>query len=82
MWVHQFMPTAATHSSKSTAGGSTSDHSTHSGASKVYVVQAGDSLGGIADRFGVSLGSLEAANPQVTDPNLIAPGESLQIPES
>jgi hypothetical protein len=36
--------------------------------------------GGIAAKFGVSLGALEAANPQVSDPNLIFPGQLLTIP--
>jgi tyrosinase len=45
-----------------------------------YVVQPGDTLSGIAQRFGVSLAALEAANPQVTNPNLIHPGQVLNIP--
>jgi spore coat assembly protein SafA len=45
-----------------------------------YVVQSGDTMSGIAQKFGVSLGALEAANPQVADPNLIFPGQVLTIP--
>ena len=45
-----------------------------------YVVQSGDTMSGIAQKFGVSLGALEAANPQVHDPNLIFPGQLLTIP--
>lgn len=45
-----------------------------------YVVQAGDTMSGIAQKFGVSLKALEAANPQVTNPNLIFPGQVLTIP--
>ena len=47
---------------------------------KVYVVAPGDTLSGIAGRFGVMLGALEAANPQITDPNLIVPGQVIRIP--
>jgi spore coat assembly protein SafA len=45
-----------------------------------YVVQSGDTMSGIAEKFGVSLSALEAANPQVSDPNLILPGQVLTIP--
>jgi spore coat assembly protein SafA len=45
-----------------------------------YLVQSGDTLSGIAEKFGVSLSALEAANPQVSDPNLIFPGQVLTIP--
>ena len=33
-----------------------------------YVVRPGDTLSGIAERFGVSLKALEAANPQIPTP--------------
>lgn len=45
-----------------------------------YTVQSGDSLGSIADRFGVTLGALTRANPKITNPDLIYPGEVLAIP--
>ena len=45
-----------------------------------YVVQQGDTLSGIAQRFCVGLAALEAANPQIPDPNLIFPGQLLTIP--
>lgn len=45
-----------------------------------YVVQPGDSLSAIADRLGVSLAALEAANPQISDPNLIDVGQVLNLP--
>ncbi|MBS2028524.1 MAG: LysM peptidoglycan-binding domain-containing protein [Deltaproteobacteria bacterium] len=47
-----------------------------------YRIESGDTLSGIASRFGVSLGALEAANPQISNPNLIYAGESLNIPGS
>lgn len=37
---------------------------------------------GIANHFGISLSKLEAANPQVTNPNLIYPGQQITVPLS
>lgn len=48
-------------------------------SAKTYTVQPGDSLSGIADRFGVNLDSLISAN-QVTNPAVIQPGSVLTIP--
>lgn len=45
-----------------------------------YLVQPGDTLSGIAASHGASLASVESANPQISDPNLIYAGETLQIP--
>jgi LysM repeat protein len=45
----------------------------------VYAVQAGDTLGGIAERFGVALEALMAANPGVVPTALIV-GMELVIP--
>src|SRR5262249_18508782 len=45
-----------------------------------YTVQPGDSMDAIARRFGISLSELEAANPQISNPNLIYAGEILHIP--
>jgi len=45
-----------------------------------YTVQAGDSLWSIAQKFGVTLEKLIAANPQIKDPNLIYPGQVINIP--
>jgi tyrosinase len=49
-------------------------------ATEVYVVVPGDTLSGIAGRFALQLGALEAANPQITDPDLIFPGQVVTIP--
>ena len=46
----------------------------------LYTVQPGDTMFLIAQRFGVSLNSLIAANPQVPNPNLIFPGQVLCVP--
>jgi LysM repeat protein len=45
-----------------------------------YVVQPGDTLSGIAELFSVTLAALEAANPQITNPDLIFPGQVIHIP--
>ncbi|MGB4265655.1 MAG: SafA/ExsA family spore coat assembly protein, partial [Limnochordia bacterium] len=46
----------------------------------VYVVQPGDTMFFIAQRFGVSLNALIAANPQIPNPNLIFPGQRVCVP--
>ena len=46
-----------------------------------YLVQPGDTLSGIAASHGASLAAVEAANPQVANPNLIFAGQSVEIPE-
>jgi spore germination protein YaaH len=51
-------------------------------ATTTYTVQSGDTLTKIAAKFGVTLAALEAANPQVTNPNLIYVGQVLVIPAS
>jgi LysM repeat protein len=45
-----------------------------------YLVQPGDTLSGIAASHGVSLAAVEAANPQIANPNLIFVGQSVKIP--
>jgi len=45
-----------------------------------YVVQSGDTLLIIAERFGLTLGQLMAANPTITDPNRIRVGQVIVIP--
>jgi LysM repeat protein len=49
------------------------------GRSQHYVVQAGDTISGIAANFGVTPGSLAAAN-QLANPDAIQPGLTLTIP--
>lgn len=45
-----------------------------------YTVRRGDTLGAIARAYGVSLGSVIAANPQIWNPSLIYPGQVINIP--
>ena len=45
-----------------------------------YLVQSGDTLSGIAASHGVSLTAVEAANPQLSDPNVIYVGQRIEIP--
>ncbi len=48
---------------------------------QIYVVEAGDSLGGISVRFGVTLDALMAAN-DLTNPDFVFVGQRLTIPAS
>jgi spore coat assembly protein SafA len=45
-----------------------------------YTVRSGDTLSGIAQRNGVSFSSLIAANPQISNPNLIYVGQTVHLP--
>ena len=45
-----------------------------------YTVQSGDSLFAIAVRFGVTLEAIKAANPQIANPDLIYPGQTVCVP--
>ncbi len=45
-----------------------------------YIVQSGDYLGAIAQRFGTSLQALLAANPQIQNPSQIYAGDRINIP--
>ncbi len=46
-----------------------------------YTVVQGDSMFSIAQRFGVSLDALIAANPQIPNPKIIFPGDVLCVPQ-
>ena len=59
-------------------GGQSGAQTTSGGG--VYTVKKGDTLWGIAQRWGVSLQALIAANPGIKNPNLIYPGQVLTIP--
>lgn len=45
-----------------------------------YIVLSGDSLFTIAQKFNTTLSALISANPQIADPNMIYPGQTILIP--
>ena len=45
-----------------------------------YIIKPGDTLSAISARFGVTLAAILAANPQVTNPNIINAGQRITIP--
>lgn len=45
-----------------------------------YVIQPGDTLFLIAQRFNTTVNAILASNPQITDPNLIFSGQTIIIP--
>jgi len=47
-----------------------------------YLVKSGDNLSKIAQQHGVDLQSLIAANPQIKNPDLIFPNQSINIPQA
>ena len=50
------------------------------GAGGQYQIQPGDNLSQIAQANGMTVDQLLAANPQITDPNMIFAGQGLNIP--
>ncbi len=53
--------------------------STDPGPSQTYVIESGDTLSGIAEKFGVPVDSIAQAN-NIADVNEIKPGQELIIP--
>jgi len=49
---------------------------------KLHVVKEGETLWGIAQKYGVSLDELIKANPQIQNPDVIHPGMKVKIPAS
>lgn len=49
-------------------------------SSKTYTVVPGDSLWGIAAKYGIGLGELLSANPQIKNSAYILPGQTIQLP--
>jgi LysM repeat protein len=47
---------------------------------RLYRVKSGDTLGRIAQRFRVTVADILAANPEITDPDQIVPGQVIVIP--
>lgn len=46
----------------------------------LYIVQPGETLSGIAARFNVPVGALLQVNPQITNANMVFPGQVIGIP--
>lgn len=53
-----------------------------SSSASTYTVKSGDTLSGIAVRFGLSLVEIEKLNPQITNPNLIHIGDVIHLKDS
>jgi RHS repeat-associated protein len=66
---------SSTKPSGATGGGAT----TSSGGSTI-TIQSGSTLSGIARQNGTTVSALMAANPQITNPNVIYAGASLNVP--
>ncbi|MEC0213953.1 LysM peptidoglycan-binding domain-containing protein, partial [Paenibacillus ehimensis] len=49
---------------------------------KIHIVKKGESLYGLSQKYGVELDKLIAANPQITDPNVIDVGQKVKIPHA
>lgn len=47
-----------------------------------YTVVTGDTMWSIAIKYGIELNDLLGANPQITNPNLIFPGQIINIPDN
>jgi peptidoglycan DL-endopeptidase LytE len=46
---------------------------------ETYTVKAGDTLSGIAEKFGTTVAALLNLNPDITDPNVIHIGQVINI---
>jgi len=46
----------------------------------LYIIQPGETLAVIAQRFNIPVSALLRVNPQITNPNLIYPGQIIAIP--
>lgn len=64
-----------------TTGSGSSNGGTGAGSNGgMYTVQNGDTLSAIANRNGIPLEQLIAANPQITNPGRISPGQRINLP--
>jgi LysM repeat protein len=71
--------TTASAGSGGASAGTSAPAPAASGGGTTYVVVSGDTLYGIAGRFGTSVSAIAAAN-NLSDPNYIYPGQQLTIP--
>lgn len=75
------MAIAPTSNRPSTSRSATDTKPSSSSSSRSYEVKAGDTLSAIAQAFGLSTAQLHGANPQITDPDRIVPGQQLAVPD-
>ncbi len=68
-----------TSSSSTTTGSTSASTSSGTGGATTYTVVSGDTLWGIANRYGISYSDLLALNPQIKNPNLIYPGDEVVV---
>lgn len=47
---------------------------------KTHTVKQGESLGSIANKYGISVDDIKAINPQITNPNLVYVGQVIVLP--
>ena len=76
-WETSPMETTLVRVSGSESGGQVSSPAAKT---RSYTVVRGDTMWGIANRYGVTLTALIAANPQIKNPNYIAVGQQVVIP--
>jgi TP901 family phage tail tape measure protein len=67
-------------STASTSTGTAKTPASAPNAKPPVVVKSGDTLSGIASKAGVKLSDVIKANPQITNPNLIKPGQTIKMP--
>lgn len=62
------------------AAGASAGIANQAQATTIYTVRRGDTLTRIASRFGVTIGAILRANPQIRNPDRIYAGQRLNIP--
>jgi LysM repeat protein len=75
-----YNPVTKSFDTPSGTGTGTKTTSTTTKPGSTVPVKSGDTLGGIAAKAGVKLADVIKANPQISNPNLIRPGQVIKIP--
>jgi LysM repeat protein len=70
----------ATAASSTKPSGATGGGATTSSGGSTITIQSGSTLSGIARQNGTTVSALMAANPQISNPNVIYAGASLNVP--